>query len=682
MGSDLFLLLASSQPQIIDGAGKAVEAAAPGGQAGGFLNFLEAVLAGVEASGDIQTGAKEDGGKQDDGEIQNSDGPAGISLGFPLSDILHCDRQLPAAPPPEISVADGLASESADAGSEMVPEEIAENSPADVGNADPAKPAARGNDTPFLPGAHRFPAPPGLAGKVETGSSAGQPENGREPEVPLSLQGQPFAAPAPSELPDDSQEIQTPQPEREPHAAAAVAPAGVIDMAANSETRARDLSREPGPGTFLNIVAPEKTAVREKAGSGEQKPRPDGWKGGLEAKNAPDRKPEPQQAADPDPKWVTAVPVPQAPNPPETLSAAPETGETRKPASESPSTVPPALSMPSLESAAQPPALRGEVAFYTRLEDVGQEAVSTGPASSPAPPLPAPPPQAALEDPIAPRTDGGGPIQESRDFPAVRRAVAPSSPADQANAKPSAAGRAEGGTAREVRNRQDAPSGSAGNKDETQPAPPRRPKQDAAPSSDNAVSHAPAGLKAHADAAGHSQPAPVAFHPPARVSEPPRQGEAREAGEARPAERPQPEPEGLLPRSSEPVRDISLRISDAGQERVEVRLASRAGEVKVAVRTPDAELTGSLRSGLSDLVQRLEHSGFHAEAWTPARQPSSSGVERGTSDFADPQGGRQHGHPDGRQQKHQNQRQVNWIEEDEENSPERRSLQWSQLAPR
>lgn len=678
MGSDLFLLLASSQPPAIDGAGKAVEAAVPGGQPGGFLNFLEAVLSGVEAKGDIQSGANEDGGKQEGGEKQEGDGPDGIPPGFPLAGILPCNRQSPPAPPPDISAADGPASVGEDAGS-APPVELAGNSPAYDGSADPSGPVVRGNA--IFAGAHLFPTTPGRAGIGETGSSAAQPE------VPPQVPCQPFAGPPPAEVADspdpggDSPEIQAPQP----HAAAPAAfaaPPPVVNTTANSETSARDLPGEPGPGAFLNIVAPEKT-VPEKARSGEQKSRSDVLKSGLDPKDAPDRKREHQQAASPDPKWEAPVPVPQAPGVPETPAAPPEAGGARKPATGRPSTAPQASAMPPAENAAQPPALRGEVAFYARLQEAGREPIATEPASIAVPRDPAAP--AAEQDPIMPRgTAGEVRIQGVRESPVPLRAVAAVSPADRTNVQSAAAGRAEGGAVRDARNRQDAPSTSAGNKDEVQPAPPRRPEQDARPSSDTAALHAPAGLKPGADAAGHSQPAPVAFHPPVRVSEPAtlRQPEAREAGEARPAERPQAEPEGLLPRSSEPVRDISLRISDAGQERVEVRLANRAGEMKVAVRTPDAELAGSLRAGLSDLVQRLEHSGFHAEAWTPGRQPSSSGLERGTSDFADPQGGRQHGHPDGRQQKHQNQRQANWVEENDEDSPERRSLEWSQLVAR
>jgi hypothetical protein len=51
---------------------------------------------------------------------------------------------------------------------------------------------------------------------------------------------------------------------------------------------------------------------------------------------------------------------------------------------------------------------------------------------------------------------------------------------------------------------------------------------------------------------------------------------------------------------------------------VDVRLIERSGEVRVAVRTPDAQLAGDLRANLSTLATRLEQSGFRAETWHPA----------------------------------------------------------------
>jgi len=81
-------------------------------------------------------------------------------------------------------------------------------------------------------------------------------------------------------------------------------------------------------------------------------------------------------------------------------------------------------------------------------------------------------------------------------------------------------------------------------------------------------------------------------------------------------------PNDAAERSGEMVRAISLNLSSQDQS-VQVRLSERAGELHVTVRTPDAGLTHGLREGLSDLVGRLEHGGYRAEAWRPGGNDSS-----------------------------------------------------------
>jgi hypothetical protein len=65
------------------------------------------------------------------------------------------------------------------------------------------------------------------------------------------------------------------------------------------------------------------------------------------------------------------------------------------------------------------------------------------------------------------------------------------------------------------------------------------------------------------------------------------------------------------------VRDMKFEVT-GGESRVEVRLSERGGEVKMTVRTPDANLAGTLRENLPALSTRLSESGFKSEAWHPA----------------------------------------------------------------
>jgi hypothetical protein len=69
--------------------------------------------------------------------------------------------------------------------------------------------------------------------------------------------------------------------------------------------------------------------------------------------------------------------------------------------------------------------------------------------------------------------------------------------------------------------------------------------------------------------------------------------------------------------STPALHDLKFEVT-GGESRVEVRLSERGGEVKMTVRTPDANLAGTLRENLPALSTRLAESGFKSEAWHPA----------------------------------------------------------------
>ncbi len=116
------------------------------------------------------------------------------------------------------------------------------------------------------------------------------------------------------------------------------------------------------------------------------------------------------------------------------------------------------------------------------------------------------------------------------------------------------------------------------------------------------------------------------------------------------------------------AREVTLRLTPAQSDPVDVRVLERGGRVEVSVRTPDAELTSSLRRDLGELVEKLEHKGFHAEAWTPdATGKSVSLQERNTAggDAFSQQSKQEHAQQQssgGREQRGQG-RRPQWLEE-------------------
>jgi hypothetical protein len=117
--------------------------------------------------------------------------------------------------------------------------------------------------------------------------------------------------------------------------------------------------------------------------------------------------------------------------------------------------------------------------------------------------------------------------------------------------------------------------------------------------------------------------APESQPPAAKMTEPAATAEAPAPTASTPTD---PAP----PVQTRAAHDIKFQVAGEGEQRVEVRVTERGGDVFVAVRTPDSRLAGDLRQDLPALAGRLEQSGFHATTWQP---PATGERER----LADPQ---------------------------------------------
>jgi hypothetical protein len=156
----------------------------------------------------------------------------------------------------------------------------------------------------------------------------------------------------------------------------------------------------------------------------------------------------------------------------------------------------------------------------------------------------------------------------------------------------------------------------------------------------------------------------ITFHPPASAPEAPvaTVASAESTNLAQAAGEPQIKP-------SEPLKQLSIQVGDARQERVQLRVVEQAGQLQVAVRAASPELTQGLRQGLSELVGRLDQSGFHAEAWRPggtagAVQGPAETRQENTQAQSDGSQGQPGSSQQGRQQGNPNQSpRPQWVEE-------------------
>jgi hypothetical protein len=179
------------------------------------------------------------------------------------------------------------------------------------------------------------------------------------------------------------------------------------------------------------------------------------------------------------------------------------------------------------------------------------------------------------------------------------------------------------------------------------PRPASQAAQDAVPTVAAVASPPPAGDHAASFARALDVPSPGA---PATFGNPaPAEHTPQTATEALRASEPAVPMESPTPPTS--THGIAVRIALPDTPHVDVQVVDRAGQVQVAVRTPDTELQASLRQDLGTLVNSLERSGFHTEAFTPHDAIPQAGASsqmnfQNNSHHQDPGSGEQ-GHPSG-----------------------------------
>jgi hypothetical protein len=117
------------------------------------------------------------------------------------------------------------------------------------------------------------------------------------------------------------------------------------------------------------------------------------------------------------------------------------------------------------------------------------------------------------------------------------------------------------------------------------------------------------------------------------------------------------------------AQEIAVSVASSDDQKVEVRLVERAGEVHVSVRTTDETLAHTMREDLGSLTGKLAQNGFNTESYSPARaESSSSSNQRGASENQDSNGGSQQGSrhggssPQQQSQQESRNRRPAWLE--------------------
>ena len=134
------------------------------------------------------------------------------------------------------------------------------------------------------------------------------------------------------------------------------------------------------------------------------------------------------------------------------------------------------------------------------------------------------------------------------------------------------------------------------------------------------------------------------------------------------------------PAANNTIRDVRLQVTGSDDQRVDVRVMDRGGELRVSVRADDPSLVRSLQDNVGDLSTRLDQAHFQSEVWTPRTQAISQTDSASTNGRTFSNGGETSGGSgQGQQQNGRQQQQPSWMDDFDEAPAGRNSggtFQW------
>jgi len=140
-----------------------------------------------------------------------------------------------------------------------------------------------------------------------------------------------------------------------------------------------------------------------------------------------------------------------------------------------------------------------------------------------------------------------------------------------------------------------------------------------------------------------------------------------QAAESRAAEI---EPSAAESANNTQVRDVHMQLTGSENQRVDVRVLDRGGELRVSVRADDPSLVRSLQDNMADLSTRLDQAHFRSEIWTPRTEAVSRSDSSSTNGRTLSNGNESFGqNGQGRQQNGRQNQQPAWMDDFEETTP-------------
>ncbi|MBV8829426.1 MAG: hypothetical protein JO108_09405 [Acidobacteriaceae bacterium] len=141
---------------------------------------------------------------------------------------------------------------------------------------------------------------------------------------------------------------------------------------------------------------------------------------------------------------------------------------------------------------------------------------------------------------------------------------------------------------------------------------------------------------ARTNATGQSDSPSFAFSH-ASMEVPELHGEAEKVATQTPLIHTEPDLEPELSSNSS-INHVQVQLQGDNNQRVDVRLVDNNGELRVSVRTSDANLAQSLGERIPELTSRLDSQRLHSEVWTPGASPQGR-TESSATSFSNSQSG-------------------------------------------
>lgn len=114
------------------------------------------------------------------------------------------------------------------------------------------------------------------------------------------------------------------------------------------------------------------------------------------------------------------------------------------------------------------------------------------------------------------------------------------------------------------------------------------------------------------------------------------------------------------------LNQVMVRLNGPDQNSASIRVVDHGGEIRLAVRASDPQLSESLRGNVEQLTSRLNDSGWSAEVWKPTAAAAPSRADapsQQSSEQRQNSAGQHSPDPDTRDRRNQQQQSPEWAEE-------------------